>query len=997
LTTVAALGDAASALFGDFEAFARKVTEHAARACGCERANVWLFNDEQTELRCIDAYQATSACHSHGAVLLEEQFVAEFDIIKHALYVDASDALTDPRTAGYRDGYLVPLGIVSMLDVAIRTGAGCVGLLCLEHVGARHDWAPDEIAFACHLADKLGQAIMNQALQQSERRLSLATQAARIGIYDWDILQDRLLLDACMSEQFGAADRQCGKTFQDMLACIHPDDRDRCARVIADALNSATSFALEFRVALPDGAVRYLEGQGLVQRDADGRANRVIGVNWDCTERRLSQETIRRQADQYATMLATTSDGFWLLDRDGRFQSANDSYCRMTGYTREELLGLWIGDLEAMESSAETSSHMANIAAVGFDRFETRHRRKDGTVIDIEASVSLWKETGQYICFAREITAHKEAQRALEESEASYRHLFQSSRDGMLILDLTSRTVMSANPSVVAMFGLATEHEFLARKPWDFSPERQPDGRLSMDKAHEVIGTALQKGSHFFEWVHLRQDNTRFPCDVLLTPVTVGERQLLYSTIRDISDRKAAEAQIMRMAHFDSLTGLANRAAFAQALNNMTSRVRRSGSYLAVLYLDLDRFKDVNDSFGHPAGDLLLRTAAERLQASVRKSDLVARFGGDEFAILLGEIASAPDKGGTAKSTAARAAANAAEKIISRLREPFVINGNIVHSSASVGVAVYGAETPEAESILAHADVALYKAKAEQRGAYRFYSEGMDAEVRARVRMSNELREAIARQQFFLLYQPQIDVQTGRIAGLEALIRWHHPREGIVSPARFIPDAEREGLIVPLGRWVLQEACRQTRQWLDAGISPPLIAVNLSGNQFKAPTELENDIEAAVAEAQLPPELLELELTESVLMEASRDHNRVLLRLRERGHRIAIDDFGTGYSSLDYLRRFPVDRIKIAQKFIAEIGINHGNDAIVRAALGLAHELGLEVVVEGVETNAQLAILKDWGARTVQGYLFSKALAAPATTAFLKEDAILKVPGFQQS
>ena len=407
----------------------------------------------------------------------------------------------------------------------------------------------------------------------------------------------------------------------------------------------------------------------------------------------------------------------------------------------------------------------------------------------------------------------------------------------------------------------------------------------------------------------------------------------------------------------------------------------------------------MNDSFGHTAGDFLLRAAAERLQASVRKSDLVARFGGDEFAVLLGEIAgpacttgieSASDgthTWSTPDSTAARVAANTAEKLIARIREPFVIDGNIIHLSTSVGIAVYGSDAPDAELILTHADVALYKAKAEQRGAHRFFSEGMDAEIRARVRLSNELRDAIAQQQFFLLYQPQINLQTGRLSGLEALVRWRHPKDGIIGPGKFIPDAEREGLIVPLGRWVLREACRQTRKWLDVGLSPPLIAVNLSGHQFKAPKELERDIEAAVAEVQLPPELLELELTESVLMEASRDHNEVLLRLRERGHRIAIDDFGTGYSSLDYLRRFPVDRIKIAQKFIAEIGINHGNDAIVRAALGLAHELGLEVVVEGVETDAQLAILKDWGARIVQGYLFFKALATPAVTALLQENA----------
>ncbi|HTI80996.1 MAG TPA: EAL domain-containing protein [Acetobacteraceae bacterium] len=844
---------------------------------------------------------------------------------------------------------------------------------------------------------------MDQALRQSEHRLSLAAQVAHIGIYGWDIPQDRLLPDARQSALFAPSNQPFGGTFENWLACIHPDDRSRCVLAIVDAMNASSSFTLAYRVALPNGEVRHLESHALIQRDAEQRPIRIVGVNWDCTARKRSEETISRQANQYAAMLATTSDGFWLLDGDGKFQDTNESYCRMTGYTREELLNLSIGNLEAVQSPDQTASRMAAIMATGFDRFETGHRRKDGTVIDIEASVSFWNETGQYICFARDITTHKQAQKALKESEEKFRHLFESSRDGMLIVDMASETMTSANRSVRRMFGYSSEQEFMACKPWELSPERQPDGRLSAEKAHEMRAIAFQKGAHFFEWVHQRRDGSTFPCDILLAPTESGEMRFLYATIRDTSDRKAADAQIVRMAHFDSLTGLVNRAAFAQALEAMSSRVCHDGTCLAVLYLNLDQFKDVNDTFGHAAGDALLQAAAKRLLACVRKSDLVGRFGGDEFAILLGDMTCDADAtsaqcgsdGGApteSNAIAARVAANTAEKIIARLKEPFVIGGNIIHSSASVGVAVYGADTPNAEQILAHADVALSKAKGEQRGTYRFYSEGMDAEARARVRMTNELRVAIAQRQFFLLYQPQVDVPSGRIVGLEALVRWRHPEQGIVSPAEFIPCAERDGLIVPLGRWVLQEACRQTRKWLDSGLSPPLIAINLSGHQFKAPLDLERDIEAALAEYRLPPGLLELELTESVLLDASRDHNEVLLRLRERGHRIAIDDFGTGYSSLDYLRRFPVDRIKIAQKFISEIGNNHGTDAIVRAALGLAHELNLEVVVEGVETDAQLEMLKGWGTRTVQGYLYSKALAAPAVSALLRHPYMNSAP-----
>ncbi len=669
----------------------------------------------------------------------------------------------------------------------------------------------------------------------------------------------------------------------------------------------------------------------------------------------------------------------------------------MTGYSREELLSLTIKDVEAIELTEVTKSHMETIVTVGFDRFELQHRRKDGIAIDIEGSVSFQRETGQFLCFARDITQHKRAEAALQAHERSYRDLFESTRDALLVLDASSGALLSANSSAVKMFGAADEQDFLSRHPWDHSPERQPDGRLSSEKAHAMIETALRDGTHLFEWVHMRADCTEFPADVLLTKVTRGTRVPIYASVRDITERKRADQQIARMAHYDNLTGLVNRLVFVKTLERRIAQAQRDGDSFAVLYLDLDHFKDVNDTLGHPVGDALLRTVAKRLQANVRATDTVARFGGDEFAILLKDItepanaASISDRilqaanlATSIRGDVAAIAACVSEKIVAALAEPTLIEANRIHSGASVGIAVYGLDSPDAETMLAHADVALYRAKAEQRGSYRFFSDGMDAEVRARVSMSTELREALTANQFFLMYQPQVDMNTGRILGLEALVRWAHPTLGTIGPGKFIPEAERSGLIVPLGRWVVREACRQTRRWLDSGLAPPLIAVNLSGVQFKRSPELEEDIAVSVAEFAIPRKLLELELTESVLMEASRDHNDLLLRLRKAGHRIAVDDFGSGYSSLDYLRRYPVDRIKIAQTFIMDIGIEPGNDAIVRAALGLARELNIEVVVEGVETLAQLELLKGWGGRIIQGYYFAKPLHAGKVAQFLR-------------
>jgi diguanylate cyclase (GGDEF)-like protein len=441
-------------------------------------------------------------------------------------------------------------------------------------------------------------------------------------------------------------------------------------------------------------------------------------------------------------------------------------------------------------------------------------------------------------------------------------------------------------------------------------------------------------------------------------------------------ERERADEQIRYTARHDMLTGLANRVVFVDALQQAIERAQRDGESFAVLYLDIDQFKDVNDTLGHPVGDVLLQSLADRLRASIRGMDTLARFGGDEFALLQTNIPEPLD------------AAVLADKLLAAINAPFAVLGNEIRTGASIGIAVYGVDSPSAESLLSHAEVALYRAKAEGRGTYRFFTETMDREVRTRVSLGADLRGAIAAGQLYLAYQPQIDVDTGRFVGVEALARWQHPKRGLVSPTTFIPIAEQNGMIVPLGAWVLHEACRQMKEWIVAGIAPPLMAVNVSGQQFKTPFALENTLSGILQETGLQPQRLELEFTESVLMEVSRAHNDALLRLRKTGHRIAIDDFGTGYSSLEYLARFPVDRIKIAQSFMVDLTGTSGNPVIVRAAIGLAHELNLDVVVEGVENQEQLQLVRSWGCRKVQGFYYSRALRAEDLCVLLRAGKI---------
>lgn len=436
--------------------------------------------------------------------------------------------------------------------------------------------------------------------------------------------------------------------------------------------------------------------------------------------------------------------------------------------------------------------------------------------------------------------------------------------------------------------------------------------------------------------------------------------------LTDITERKSAIEKIAAMARTDFLTGLANRAAFIERLHLAFARSRRHASLFAVHYLDLDHFKDVNDTLGHPAGDVLLRAVADRLQSCVRETDLVARFGGDEFAVLQDDIADVA------------CVETLATKIGDCLAAPFFIAGNQVHASASIGVVPFCADMETPEVMMMKADLALYRAKDEGRNQFRFHVAELDRQARERVTIGEGLRLAIERDEFELYYQPQVDLGSGEVVGLEALIRWHHPIRGLLLPSVFIPIAETTGSILPIGQWVIEQACRQIRLWRDQGIAAPLIAVNISAAQFKLAAGLDRIVAENLAKFEIAPCALELELTESVLMETTQNQNESLERLRQLGVRLALDDFGTGYSSMSYLRRFPFDKIKIDKSFVDDVVTQGESMEIIRAIVTLAEGLGMSTIAEGVENAAQVDKLRELGCDQIQGYVFSEPRPAAA-------------------
>jgi diguanylate cyclase (GGDEF)-like protein/PAS domain S-box-containing protein len=558
-----------------------------------------------------------------------------------------------------------------------------------------------------------------------------------------------------------------------------------------------------------------------------------------------------------------------------------------------------------------------------------------------------------------DITERKRHEVELRESERRFRTFFDSVTDAIFVLDVAERKFVDVNQRAIDAFGYERA-ELLTKSIAEISLNEPP---YTQAEADESIRTALAGVMQTLEWRCRRKDGTLFWAEIGFTRDTFGGHDLIFATLRDITRRKEAEDRLMKLAEFDPLTRLANRRAFVAALERAIVDSHRRGSRVAVLYLDLDHFKDVNDTLGHPAGDRLLEAVAQRLGKNLRASDMVARFGGDEFAVLMSSLSDPSDAGLLAK------------KLIDATASPFPVDANEIYTGLSVGIAVSEAAV-DAESMLSHADVALYRAKAEGRRTYRFFDDAMDSEVRDRVNLLAELREAIAKEQFFLLYQPQVDIGSGRIIGLEALVRWRHPKRGVIQPSTFIPAAERSGLIMTLGNWVLAQACRQAKRWHDEGIAPAYVSVNVSPLQIRIPREWEKAVTKILAETRLPPNLLGVELTETALMATTPAHRDVLKRLRRKGVRVAVDDFGTGYSSLSYLRRYPVDQIKLAREFIVDPAFDRGDPAIVQAVIGLAGLLNMEMIAEGVETKEQVELLASWGCKAVQGFYFGKPMSA---------------------
>ncbi|HUI16740.1 MAG TPA: EAL domain-containing protein [Alphaproteobacteria bacterium] len=551
-----------------------------------------------------------------------------------------------------------------------------------------------------------------------------------------------------------------------------------------------------------------------------------------------------------------------------------------------------------------------------------------------------------------------------------YRRLFEAALDGLLILDGESGRVVDANPCLKELLARPGDG-FLGKHLWEIGLFGDPaQGRSAFEGVRD-------KGYlHLDDLMLAARDGRQLQIEFIANRYQENGTRAIQCNIRDITDRTRAARRNERLAWTDPLTRLPNRRTFDQRIGEAFSSARRDSRGFAVLYLDVDHFKDINDTLGHAKGDLLLKEVAARLKATMRETDLAARFGGDEFAILQTNVAAPADAGALGA------------KINASLAAPYKIDGNDIRITVSIGIALYSDDIARADTIVGRADQALYRAKEQGRNRYCFHTDELDRAVVDRVTLGNELRTALEHGELQLHYQPQVELASGSITRLEALVRWFNPKRGLVPPAVFIPVAEKTGTIVPIGNYVIEQACRQLKTWRGEGLAAPVISINLSASQFKLAHDVERDIAENIAACGITPESVEVELTESVLIEAAREHGDVLERIRRRGIRVAIDDFGTGYSSLDYLSALPVSRLKIAQQFMADAPKEPGHVSVIRATIGLAREFGLDVVAEGVETQDQVRFLRACGCATGQGYYFSRPVTAERAGALLRQGRI---------
>lgn len=798
-----------------------------------------------------------------------------------------------------------------------------------------------------------------EQLRRNQRLFQIAGETALIGGWYVDMADGVPIWSDELSHIHGMPSG-FQPTVEEAFNFYAPDSQQRLLEAYNACCERGVSFDGEFEVITQQGKHLWVRAIGKAVRDAEGTVIQVQGASQDITEQKQLRENLTQLARRLTRTLDSITDGFFTLNTRWYFTYVNREAERILKRREGELLGqyIWRSFPDARGSRFESEYQRAanQQQAAHFEAYYPR--------LDLWLEVHAYPSSEGLAVYFRDINERKATEHQLKLLERSV----ESSTNGVVIVDAQQHDLpmVYVNSAFERITGYS-RNEALGRNCRFLQGEETDPNTLNQLRE----GVAAQREVHVVIR-NYRQNGTVFWNDLYISPVRDENGQVSHfiGVQNDISEQREYQAQLAHNANHDSLTGLPNRLMFGERLEQGCVLARRYQRYIAVLFIDLDDFKPINDTLGHEVGDFILVEVAKRLEDELRPWDTVARFGSDEFVVLLPDLAHEKD------------VMQVVERVLQRLSPPYWYRGSELRITASIGIAINDGTMKKPRQLIQQADLAMYKAKRRGRNTYHWYTEDLNRKVSERVSLRSALQQAIEKQQFELYYQPQIHAPSGRVVGVEALIRWQHPKRGNIPPSDFISLAEDTGQIIPISDWVLATACRDARKINGLGFGGITMAVNISPMQFQRPGFLAS-IRQVLAISELPPALLELELTEGVLMDSTEQAIQTLQDLRSLGVHIALDDFGTGFSSLSYLKRLPINRIKIDRSFVRDVITDISDAAIIDGVLAMAGKMGLEVLVEGVETPEQFAYLEQRKCDYFQGYYFARPMPFSALCDFL--------------
>lgn len=810
------------------------------------------------------------------------------------------------------------------------------------------------------------------ALREREARLNEAEQVAHLGSSTWDVDTDTTTWSEEMYRITGWDPKVPAPCHAQRAKLYTPESWKRLDAALQNALATAEPYDLELQIVRPDGALRWVRARGKAGKDKAGRVCRLFGTLQDITEQKLAALEVSNSEERFRATFEQAAVGIVHSSVEGRLLRCNARFAEILGYAQDEIPGMTFQQITAPEDLAPSTDVLAHmlIGDARPARWEKRYVRKDGSLTWAKITLSAQRDAEgnvlHFIAIVEDINDRKAAEQSLAAaqetlmaSEARYHTVFQTSLDGIAISRLDDGRLIDVNQAYLKILGYERDevigHTSSELGMWTDAITRQ-------DTAEMLQGeTSLRDVTIPFR----RKNGETFWMLLSASVVELDGIPCVLSVIRDTSEMRAAEERIKDLAFHDPLTHLPNRRLLLDRLEQSLAKAAVDLHTRALLFIDLDDFKNLNDTLGHQMGDLLLQQVARRLSACVRGADTVARCGGDEFAVMLESLSENIEEASSQTMLVA-------EKIRTALSEPYLLAGSEFHRTASIGIAGFGLHPETAHAVLQEAEIAMHEAKAERRNGIRLFTPELQSAVNASATLEEELHQAIKKQQFLLYYQPQ--VEHGHLTGVEALIRWNHPVRGILPPAEFIRLAEETGLILPMGDWVLETACAQLAAWAgDKRTDQLTIAVNISARQLHESDFVKNVL-ATLERTGADARKLRLEITESMLLEKIEEIIAKMTELNAHGLRFSLDDFGTGYSSLSYLKRLPLSRMKIDRAFVRDILVDATSGAIAQTIIALSRAMHLSVIAEGVETEEQKKFLVGLGCSAFQGYLFSRPL-----------------------